>query len=81
MSDEIKTNDTENLFKVTENIFVNVSEFNNEKRIDIRRWLENKDGEKYRTRKGLNVSIDEWSDLVTLIDEINEYVHERVSKL
>lgn len=79
MSDEV--NPVENLLEVTDGIFVEVSEFREEKRIDVRRWYQNKDGGFYRTRKGLNVTLDEWNDLVAKIEEVDKYVQEKVKDL
>lgn len=60
--------------EITEGIFVEVSEFRGKKRVDIRRWYQNKLGEMNRTTKGLNVEMSEWNDIVARFDEIKEFV-------
>lgn len=64
----------ENTMEITEGIFVEVSEFRGKKRVDIRRWYQNKLGEMNRTTKGLNVEMSEWNDIVARFDEIKEFV-------
>lgn len=67
------------LFKVSDTIYVEVSEFNNETRVDIRRWFNKKDSEEiYRTRKGLNVHIEEWKEIVSKVNEIDNFIKENI---
>jgi hypothetical protein len=62
------------LFGATENICVQVSEFNGKKGVDIRKWFKGKDEKFYRTQKGIWFPLDDWDDFVAQIDEINEFV-------
>lgn len=65
--------------KETKDIKVEVSEFRGEKRIDIRRWYQDKDsGEWKRTSKGLNMSVDEWDSLVEQFEDIKSYIKENL---
>ena len=69
------------LFEITENIFCEVSEFRGEKRVDIRKWyMDNKDVEMKRTGKGINMSLEEWSDFVAKIGDMEEYVKKNKKK-
>lgn len=61
------------MFEITENIFAEISEFQGNKRIDIRRWYK-KDDEWHRTRKGINLSKDEWNDFVSNFEEMKDYL-------
>lgn len=66
------------LFGVTETICVQVSEFKGKMRVDIRKWWQNKEDNKfYRSPKGLNITTDEWDDFVAQIGEIDSFVREQ----
>lgn len=67
------------LFKVFDTINVEVSEFKDEPRVDIRRWYNKKDSEEiYRTRKGINMSLDEWDEFVSKINDIDDFVQDNI---
>jgi len=69
--------DTELDIKYTKGIKVEVSEFRGEKRVDIRRWYQDKDsGEWKRTSKGLNMSVDEWGSFLEQLEDIKDYIKE-----
>lgn len=62
----------------TKDINVEVSEFRDQKRVDIRRWYEDKETkEMKRTNKGINMSLDEWDALKQIFGEIMAYVEDR----
>jgi len=65
---------------ITEDVFVEVSEFRGAPRIDIRKWFDNK-GEMARGKNGLNISVDTWNDFVSKWDEIKEYVEQELEKI
>lgn len=63
--------------KETKDIRVEVSEFRGEKRVDIRRWYQEKGtGEWKRTGKGLNLSLEEYNALCNQWTDVMEYVQE-----
>lgn len=63
--------------KDTKDIQVEVSEFRGKKRVDIRRWYQDKEtGEYKRTSKGLNMSLDEFEALCEQWNDVMEYVQE-----
>ena len=63
--------------KGTKDIQVEVSEFRGEKRVDIRRWYQDKNsGEWKRTQKGMNMSLEEWEEFCNQFEDIMEYVQE-----
>jgi len=67
----------DSLFKLTENIFIEFSYSDEleESRIDIRRWYKDrKSGMMLRSRKGINLSVDEWDTLVESWDELREFM-------
>ncbi|MFW6281225.1 MAG: transcriptional coactivator p15/PC4 family protein [bacterium] len=62
----------------TKDINVEVSEFRGQKRVDIRRWYEDKETkEMKRTNKGINMSLDEWDALKQIFGEIMAYIEDR----
>lgn len=65
------------VFGITENLIAQVSMWNNKKRVDIRRWFQGEDGNFYRSKKGLNITTDEWDDMVAQIDELDQFVREQ----
>lgn len=65
--------------KNTKDIQVEVSEFRGEKRIDIRRWYQDKNsGEWKRTQKGINMSVEEWQAFLEQIEDVKEYVNDNL---
>jgi len=68
----------DDLFEITDSIYVEVSEWKGQKRVDIRRWYNDKEtGELKRTGKGINLSYDEFLNLVRKMETLEEYVNER----
>lgn len=65
---------------ITEDIFVEVSEFRGVSRIDIRKWYDNK-GEMARGKNGFNIDVDTWNDFVSKWDEIKEYVKKELGRI
>jgi hypothetical protein len=69
-----------NVTNVSGNIFLEVSEFNGEMRIDIRKWYDKKDGEKYRTAKGINFSLEEWDEFMIKLEAIKGFIKTELEK-
>lgn len=57
----------------TSDIYVDVSDYREQKRVDIRKWYE-KDGELKPTKKGINMSVDEYIEFFDQIEEIDNFV-------
>lgn len=63
-------------FEIVEGVFCEVSDFRGKKRVDIRRWYQDKDGEWQRTRKGINLDMEEFGDFASGIDDVKKFVEE-----
>lgn len=57
----------------TSDIYVDVSDYREQKRVDIRKWYE-KDGELKPTKKGINMSVEEYIEFFDQIEEIDNFV-------
>ena len=67
------------LFPVTENLIVQVSEFKGKKRIDIRKWFwDQENGKFFRSKKGLNITTEEWDDLISQVDDVGQFVQQQL---
>jgi len=65
----------EDKFEVCDGIFLSVSEYRGQKRVDIRKWYEEKNtGEMKPTTKGINMTMEQWEDFGAKFNEIMEYV-------
>lgn len=68
-------------FRITEDIYAEVSEFRGKKRVDIRRWYFDKEAnELKRTRKGINLSIEEWDDFSSNFVDLSNFVEKKLEK-
>lgn len=66
------------LFPVTENLLVQVSEFKGKKRVDIRKWFKGENTEEFfRSKKGLNITTEEWDDFAAQVGDIDKFVREQ----
>ena len=72
------------IFEVVENVFMSVSELGGETRVDLRKFYQDKkDNERWKpTRKGINLTVDEFNDLVAAGDDMVEFLskHKIVKK-
>lgn len=68
------------LFKINDKIFCEVSPFNGKIGIDIRRWYE-KEGEFYRTQKGIWMKPEEWNALVQNFELLKTYVSQKLIEI
>ena len=59
-----------------EEIKIEVSQFNGNTRVDLRKWYQDKSGEWKRTGKGLNVSLEEFEAIKEQFTDICDYVTE-----
>ena len=60
-------------------IKIEVSEFQGKKRVDIRKWYQDKNsGEYKRTQKGLNITTEEWESFLNQIEDIKSFVKENL---
>lgn len=66
------------VFPVTEKIFAEVSEFRGKMYIGIREWFKADDGTWYRTKKGINFTLEDYEDFVAQIEDITEFVMTRI---
>ena len=66
---------------ITEDVFVEVSEFRGAPRVDFRKWYETKEGEMARGKNGLNIDVDTWNDFVSKWDEIKLFVESELRKI
>ena len=58
---------------VKDELYAEVSEWQGKKRLDIRRWyVDNKNGELKRTRKGITLSPTEWNQFAGKLDDLKE---------
>jgi hypothetical protein len=64
---------------ITEDVFVEVSEFRGEPRVDIRKWYDNK-GEMARGKNGLNIDASTWEDIVARWEDIKQYVETELKR-
>jgi len=65
-----------------EEIKIEVSEFNGNPRVDLRKWYQDKaSGEWKRTSKGLNLSLEEFEALKEQFQDVCEYVTEMSEEL
>lgn len=67
-----------NLFQMTEDVFAEVTEWRGAKRVDIRKWYETKEGERARTQKGVNFSLDDWKAFCDKFDEMKAFVEKQL---
>tara|TARA_Y100000310_G_C20418485_1_gene685505 strand:- start:413 stop:637 length:225 start_codon:yes stop_codon:yes gene_type:complete len=63
------------LFQIANDINLEVSEYKGNKRVDIRKWYEDGNGDLARTRKGVNMTFDEWDEFLEKIDQMKEFVN------
>lgn len=68
----------DNFFPITENIFLEISEFRGQKRVDIRKWFMIASGEWKRTNKGINLSIEEWNNFAAQVSDMKEFVEAHI---
>lgn len=68
----------ENTFEITENIFLQITEFQGQKRIDIRKWFKDKENEWQRTRKGINLSVDEWTEFLENFEAMVDFIEDKI---
>ena len=68
------------LFEITEGIHCEVSKFKGKTRVDIRKWFLN-DEELIRTRKGINLSLEEWDEFLKNLAELKEFINTEKIKL
>ena len=66
---------------ITEDVFVEVSEFRGTPRVDFRKWYQAKDGEMARGKNGLNIDVATWNDFVSKWDEIKIYVEHELGSI
>ena len=60
-------------------VCVEISEFKGQSRIDIRKWFKGReDGTYMRTRNGLNVSKQEWDELMEVFGKVDAFVQENI---
>jgi hypothetical protein len=68
-------------FEISEGMFASVSTWRGKKRVDIRKWYENKDGELSPGKNGLNIDVDTWNDFVAKWDNIRNHIDLEIKKL
>ena len=63
------------LFQIANDINLEVSEYKGNKRVVIGKWYEDGNGDLARTRKGVNMTFDEWDEFLEKIDQMKEFVN------
>lgn len=63
------------MLEIIESLFLNISEFKGQKRVDLRKYYQDKDNEWKPTKKGINFDLTQWEDFIAKIDDMNEYVN------
>jgi len=64
----------ETKYQLSQNRFISVSDFKGKKRVDIREYYLNDDGERKPGKKGISLSIDEWKKLRDQMKDIDKAV-------
>lgn len=59
------------------NVKIEASEFKGKWYVGIRQWYE-QDGEMKPGNKGINLSIEEWDELVSNIEELDTEIHRNI---
>ena len=70
----------EERMEIFEDLFLEVTEFKGKRRVDLRKYYHNKEGEALPTKKGISFTVEEWEDFAAQLDDIQKFVKERLPK-
>jgi hypothetical protein len=71
----------EGFFEISENKFAEVTTYRGKDKLDIREWYTDRNTQELkRTRKGVQLTAEEWDDFKARWEEFKEYVDEQFGK-
>jgi len=68
------------MHNITDDIYITVSELHGKKRVDIRKYFDNTMGEQLPTKKGINMTVEQWDAMMSKQVDLRAFVDGEVGR-